>query len=257
MSDVRVRRPPPPFRTLTVRRTESLTPHMRRIVLGGPELEGLVIDAPAASVRLFVPPDASGDIELPTWTGNQFEHAGGQRAPIRTMTPRHLDTDRLELTIDVVLHDHGVATDWARAAEPGHRGAISGPARGFELDPAARTLLLAGDESAIPAIAQLLEWVPGHVAITAHIEIRDRSARLPLPEHPGATVAWHEPIAGAPPGTACVDAIETLDPLPDALWIAGEAAAVQRARKYVFDVRDVPRSRVSAHGYWKHGRSAS
>ena len=37
---VPVRRAPPAFRRLAVRRIDDLTPRMRRFVLGGPELEG-------------------------------------------------------------------------------------------------------------------------------------------------------------------------------------------------------------------------
>jgi len=54
-----------------------------------------------------------------------------------------------------------------------------------------------------------------------------------------------------------VAAVIALSALPDAVWVAGEAAAVQRLRSHLFDERGRQRSTVTARGYWKHGRSAT
>ena len=230
---------------------------MLRVVLGGDELDGFAIEAPASSVRLLVPPPGSDELVMVTWTGNQFELPDGSRPPIRTLTPRHFDADSNQLTLDIVLHDHGLATDWARGAKVGDEAAVSGPGRSEDLDPDARSHLLVGDESAIPAIAQLLEWVPDDCAIDAHIEIGAPDARIALPDRPDTTVTWHEALGGADPGTTMLDVVTNLDELPDAVWVAGEAAAVQRIRTHLFDERGRDRSTVTARGYWKVGRSAS
>lgn len=229
---------------------------MRRFVLGGPALEGLEIDEPAASVRLLLP-TADGTLEMPKWSGNQFELADGSRAPIRTFTPRSLDTDALELTLDIVVHDHGAASDWATATSVGDEVAISGPGRGYEIDTTAAGYLLAGDETAIPAISQLLEALPAAMPVAAIIEIVDPSARLDLPVHDGAEVTWHELPGGAEPGTAMIDAITSLGKLPAVVWVAGEAAAIQKIRKHLFDERGLSRSAATVRGYWKQGRSGT
>lgn len=233
---------------------------MLRIVLGGQELDGFTIEAPASSVRLLLPPAGTDILEIPTWTGNQFELATGERARIRTFTPRSFDADRLELTIDIVLHDHGAATDWARRAAVGAEVAVSGPGRSEALDPDARSFLLAGDESAIPAIAQLLESIEADRTVDVHIEIAHPDARFELPEHPLATITWHDArdmLDGATPGDAFAAAVEQLDELPDAVWVAGEAATVQRLRTHLFDQRARSRRNVTARGYWKLDRSAT
>ncbi|MEL6892183.1 MAG: siderophore-interacting protein [Actinomycetota bacterium] len=253
----RVRREPPSFRRVAVRSTEPLSQHMLRVVLGGVELAGFALESPASSVRLLLPPAGADEIEMPTWTGNQFELANGDRAPIRTFTPRAFDADRSELTLDVVLHESGAANDWARRASVGDVVAISGPGRSEPLDDDARTFLLAGDETAMPAIGQLLEWIEPDRAIDVHIEVRSAAARIELPGHPGATVTWYEAGADAAPGDSVVAAVQSIDRLPDAIWVAGEAAAVQRLRKHLFDDRGLPRRRVTARGYWKLGRSAT
>ena len=230
---------------------------MLRIVLGGDELAGFAIEGAASSVRLLLPPPGEAEIEMPTWTGNQFELANGDRAPIRTFTPRSFDADRNELTIDVVLHASGAANDWARRAQAGDVVAISGPGRAEPLDESARSFLLVGDETALPAIGQLLEWIESERSVDVYVEVRGGDARLDLPAHPGATVTWLDAVPDGTPGAAMADAVEALDELADAAWVAGEAAAVQRLRKHLFDVRGLPRSRVTARGYWKLGRSAT
>jgi NADPH-dependent ferric siderophore reductase len=39
------------------------------------------------------------------------------------------------------------------------------------------------------------------------------------------------------------------------LWVAGEAAAMQRIRRHLFENRGLPRAHTWVRGYWKHGRS--
>lgn len=229
---------------------------MRRFVLGGSELAGFSIDEPAASVRLLLP-RAEGTLEMPEWTGNQFELADGSRAPIRTFTPRWFEPDTLDLAVDVVGHDHGAASDWAAAASVGDEVAVSGPGRGYTIDTDASAYLLAGDETAIPAISQLLEELPSPIPVRVIVEIADRSAQLDLPAHDGAVVSWHELPAGDAPGTAMIAALTELEELPPAVWVAGEAAAIQKIRTHVFDDRGLPRSAATIRGYWKQGRSAT
>jgi NADPH-dependent ferric siderophore reductase len=240
-----------------VRAVTDLSPRLRRVVLSGPDLAGLVIDEPAASVRVLFPAPGSDELVLPAWTGNQFELPGGARAPIRTFTPRLLDVARSELTIDLVLHGRGLAADWASAAGPGAEAAVSGPARGDPIATSTGAVLLAGDETAIPAMSQLLETAPAQAAVQVHVELADASGRVELPAHPRADIAWHVLAPGRPPGDAFATAVEAAAVLPEHIWIAGEAAAVQRLRTHLFEVRGLTRATVTARGYWKHGRAAT
>ena len=77
-----------------------------------------------------------------------------------------------------------------------------------------------------------------------------------LPEHPGATVQWWDLAPGAPPGDALGAAVRDVE-LADGtrVWAAGEAAAVQRIRRHLFDDRGLSRAETSVRGYWKHGRA--
>jgi NADPH-dependent ferric siderophore reductase len=256
LTDRRVRREPPPFRRVEVRATEQLTPRLRRVTLGGPELAGFAVDEPAASVRLLVPSPGTGELVLPAWSGNEFLLPDGRRPVIRTFTPGRVDPERLELDLDVVLHGEGSVSTWAASAAPGAAAAVSGPGRGYVVDPDVRSFLVAGDESALPAIVQLLEVLPRPASVDVHVEVADRDAVLPLPDHPNATVEWHTRSDGARPGDAFVAAVTARPIDPSArVWVAGEAAAVQRVRRHLFEEIDFPRRHATVRGYWKYGRA--
>lgn len=256
MAEVRVRREPPRFRAAEVRRTEALTPRMVRVTVGGPDLEGLDPGLPAASVRLLLPSSGSGNLALPTWNGNEFRAADGSRPVIRTLTPRRLDADALELAVDVVVHDESPLSVWATRSSPGDPVAVSGTGRGYTIDPDARQYLLAGDESAIPAISQLAETLPQAARVDVIIEVADPDARLELPTHPGASLRWVDLPGGDGPGDALVPAVASaaID-RETRVWAAGEAAAMQRIRKHLFEERGLGRASAVVRGYWKRGRS--
>jgi NADPH-dependent ferric siderophore reductase len=163
----------------------------------------------------------------------------------------------LTLDVEVVVHDGGALAAWATAARPGDRVAVSGPGRGYTIDPGATDYLLAGDETAIPAISQLLERLPPTIPVRVLVENADPSARLALPDRDHTDAMWLDLPAGAPPGAALVEAVGTADiGAATKLWVAGEAAAMQRIRRVLFEDRGLTRSQAAVRGYWKHGRSA-
>ena len=242
----RLRREPPRFRRVAVRAVESVTLRLTRITLGGGDLADLDAPAPAASVRLLL------SDEMPTWNGNEFLLADGTRPVIRTFTPLRFSPAERTLDIEVVRHGHGAASTWADGATTGDEVALSGPGRGYDVDTAAPAFVVAGDETALPAIGQLLDVIPERIPTAVHVEIADRDARI---GHYRST-EWHELAAGAQPGDALVAAVTAADiPAGARVWVAGEAAAVQRIRKHLFEERGMPRSQATVRGYWKRGRA--
>jgi NADPH-dependent ferric siderophore reductase len=229
---------------------------MGRVTLGGSELEGFAVEEPAASVRVLLPPGGQDDLVVPEWAGNEFLLPGGDKPVIRTLTPRRFDPARLELDLEVVIHDGGAASGWAASARPGQEAALSGPARGYSIDPDGRSFLLAGDETAIPAISQLFEGLPSGAAVHAFIEIAGPDAQVALPAREGATLDWLVRPAGSPPGEGLVQAVAGTDLVAGLrVWAAGEAAAMQRIRRLLFETRAFPRQHGTVRGYWKHGRA--
>jgi NADPH-dependent ferric siderophore reductase len=255
VTELRTRREPPHFRRVEVARVQRRTPHLVRITFQGPELAGMDPGLPGASVRLLLPPAGTNEVVVPSWNGNEFLFDDGERPVIRTLTPLRFDAGTPELDVEIVLHGDAPLSSWAAAAEPGARGAISGTGRGYEIDPEAPAFLLAGDESALPAIATVLAAIPATATVRVIVEIRDDAARVELPDHPQLTVAWHVLADGARGGDALVAAVLAADLPPDVrVWAAGEAAAVQRIRRHLFDEVGLTRSQAVVRGYWKHGR---
>jgi NADPH-dependent ferric siderophore reductase len=259
MPPLRTRREPPPFRRAEVARVEDLTPHLRRLTLTGPELDGLPDRGPAASLRLLVP-EADG-LAVPTWDGNVWLFDDGRRAPIRTLTPRRIAADPPQLDVEVVLHGEGPISSWAATATPGTPAAVSGTGRGIDVAGDGAPWVLVGDESALAAIATLLEALPADALVQVLVEVGHPDARLVLPPHPRATVTWCDRPLGDRPGTALVEAALAGPLAAGALaadarvFAAGEAAAIQRLRRHVLEDLGHPRPRTTIRGYWKHGRA--
>ena len=118
--------------------------------------------------------------------------------------------------------------------------------------------MLAGDESAIPAISQLLENLPESIPVQVHIEVAEPEARMAMPAHPKAAIKWYDLAPGAAPGDALVAAMVDAGFDPGArIWCAGEAAAMHRIRTHLFRQRGIERSHATVRGYWKVARKGA
>lgn len=251
----RIRREPPAFRRARVAAVEPRSPWMVQVTIEDAALEGLEVDEPAASVRLLLPSPGTDDLVVPRWNGNEFLLSDGSRPAIRTLTPSRTRVDERELVLSIVVHVGGAASAWAAAHPLGAEVAVSGPGRGYAVDPDASDFLLTGDESAIPAIEQLLEVIPAAARAQVHVEVAHPDARLPLAERPGVTITWHDLPPGGEPGDTLAHAVrEARIEATTRVWAAGEAAAMHRIRKHLFDARELPRPQAVVRGYWKRGR---
>ncbi|MEO5679693.1 MAG: siderophore-interacting protein, partial [Acidimicrobiales bacterium] len=120
----------------------------------------------------------------------------------------------------------------------------------------APAFLLAGDETAIPAIRQLLGALPEHTPAKVHVEVADPDGRLKLPAGNNVTLVWSDLPPGAPSGETLVAAVAAARlGAGTRIWATGEAAAMQRIRRQLFDDQALPRSQATVRGYWKHGRA--
>jgi NADPH-dependent ferric siderophore reductase len=242
--------------TLAVRRTEQITPHMIRVVAGGPGLIGFP-DTPHADryVKILFPrPDVDYpepfDIEA-IWAALPRE----QWPATRTYTVRALDHAAGELTIDFVHHgDSGLAGPWAAAARPGDVLRLLGPGGAYTPDPAADWHLLVGDESALPAIGAACERIPPGVPVLALLEVADESERQPLTGPDRLDVRWFHRRGGRP--NQVLDALRdtVLPPGRVHAFVHGEAGLVRDVRRHLVGERGVDRETLSVSGYWRRGR---
>jgi NADPH-dependent ferric siderophore reductase len=249
------RRPRRPMST-TVRRADWLSPTFVRIVLGGGDLERFA-GAPFADTYvkvMFLHPD--GDYARPIDLEEIRATMPREHWPrLRTYTVRAWDPDRLELTLDFVVHgDEGLAGPWARHARPGDEVLFMGPGGAYSPDPAAGWHLLVGDESALPAIAAAAERLPDSATAHLFVEIPDPDDELPLKLPAGATLTWIH--RGAEPvGARLVEAVTgfAFPPGDVHAFVHGEAGFIRQLRRWLLGEKAVPRERLSISGYWRVG----
>ncbi|MGG7574889.1 siderophore-interacting protein [Streptomyces sirii] len=256
MAAERPSRKKPAVHRARVQRTERLTPHMVRVVLGG---EGLAEFAAGEFsdhyVKLLFPVPGVHYPEPFDIARIRAEFPRDRWPRTRTYTVRCWDGDARELTVDFVVHgDEGLAGPWAAAARPGEEIFLLGPGGAYAPEPGAAWHLLAGDESALPAIAASLARMPAGVPVHAFIEVAGPEERQDLATPAGAEITWlHR--GGAPVGRELVAAVRALD-FPSGevqAFVHGEAGFVKELRRLLRVERGVPRESLSISGYWRAG----
>ncbi|WP_411075085.1 siderophore-interacting protein [Streptomyces sp. cmx-4-7] len=238
--------------------TERITPHMVRLVLGGPGLDGFGVgEYTDHYVKLLFAPEGVTYPEPFDMERIREEYPREQWPTTRTYTVRAWDPERRELTVDFVVHgDEGLAGPWAARAEAGDTVRFLGPGGGYAPDETADWHLLVGDESALPAIAAALERLPAGARTHAFVEIEDAAEEQKLETAADVDVTWlHR--GGRPVGEALVEAVRTLDfPTGDVhAFVHGEAGFVKELRRHLRLDRGVPRERLSISGYWRLGKT--
>lgn len=192
-----------------VRSIEHLSPHFSRVTLHAPELKHFHTAGLDQRIKLFLPrPDGTvPDVgfwqdPLPPmgqWYAIWRELPEEQRNPIRTYTVRAIRPERREIDVDFVVHGtEGPASAWVCSAEPGDELVVIGPdgrsahaGSGIEWKPGvARELLLAGDETAAPAICAILESLPEHVTGRAYLEVPTSEDILRVETESQVEICW-------------------------------------------------------------------
>ncbi len=241
-------------RTGTVVRTTRPTPHLVRVVLGGDGLAGFAPEHTDSYVKLLFPPPGAS-YAAPFDLDEVQERLPREQWPsTRTYTVRSWDAAAGELTVDVVVHgDEGVAGPWAVAARPGDTLQMFGPGGAYTPAADAGWHLLAGDETALPAISAALAALPAGARAEVFVEVAGPEEQQPLPGGPGVRVTWVR--RGRAPGVALVAAVVGAD-LPGGdvhAFVHGEAGAVRELRRFLRSGLGVPRERMSVSGYWRLG----
>lgn len=252
-----------PVRHVHVTAVRRVTPRSVRVTFGGEALDGFALAGPDQQVKLFFPKPGRPEPVLPEPDGEDVmrwyaaygalpEHV---RPWMRSYTIRAHDPHRGTIDIDFVLHDgrgggEGPATRWARTARPGATLGMFGPSAAF-----ARPVvlgrsdwtLLAGDHSALPALATLVEALPaGHHAV-AYVQVPDAAEEQPLTGAGDLTVHW---LHGE---GLLLDAVRAAR-LPFGAgyaWLAGEADVVRALRRHLVEERGLDKRSVDFAGYWR------
>lgn len=206
---------------VTVSSVLELSPNFRRITFGGYSLRdfGVSGDTLDLRIKLMIPSldDAGQQIPLPTfdmnaagWYQEWLAMDPALRGSMRTYTVRRarLDSVYPELEVDFVMHfdadgKGGPAANWALNAKPGDALTIMGPNNraaqcrtaetygGIEWRPGlAQRVLLAGDETAVPAISAILESLPAYMSGHAFLEVPEAGDFLDLKTEANVEITW-------------------------------------------------------------------
>ncbi len=248
-----------PQTTLTVLRREQLSPHMVRIVAGGPGFAGYVNNGYVDRYVKIAFPQPGVDYPQPLdlWAVRE-SHPREQWPHTRTYTVRWVDEAAAELAIDFVIHgDEGLAGPWAASAAAGDTLVFTGPGGGYNPDPAADWYLFAGDESALPAISAAVESLPRDARGIAFLEVDSDAEVLAIDAPAGLELRWL-----LRDGTPAGDGGPLVDAVRDAEWPAGrvhvfahgERGSMKGLREVFYAQRGLERSQVSLSGYWARGR---
>jgi NADPH-dependent ferric siderophore reductase len=240
-----------------VQRVEQITPHMIRVVLGGPGLDGFPVGQYTDHyIKLLFPAEGVTYPEPFDLQNIRAELPREQWPRMRTYTVRRWDAETGELWVDFVYHgDEGLAGPWAANARPGDVINFGGPGGGYAPDPEAGLHLLVGDESALPAIAAALERLAPDAKAVVFIEVGGPEEEQKLDSDGDVTITWlHR--GDRRPGEALVDAVAALEFASDEVqaFVHGEAGFVKELRRVLRVERGVPLEQLSISGYWRLGQ---
>ena len=282
-----------------VKRVEQLTSHFVRVTFTGAEFATFGTDQLDQRVKIVFPVAGHGVTDFgsdPDWYTAWRALPEAERGPFRTYTVRAVRPAELELDVDFVAHgDGGPAARWLATASAGDEVTIVGPdarsihsAVGIDWHPGTAThVLLAGDETATPAICAIIESLAPHITVRAFIEVPGADDTFDLPGAPEQSqVTWlvrgdDVPLEQAVRDWAAADPrffasalataaqeLEEIDVDTETLWdspeestgefyawIAGESAMIKSLRRFLVTETGIDRKRVAFMGYWRLGRS--
>ena len=206
---------------VAVSAVRQVSPTFRRITFGGYSLRefGVHGDTLDLRIKLVIPSLAADGTPLPLpdfetgdagWYRNWLAMDPEVRGSMRTYTVREARLDGVypEIDVDFVMHvdEHGQAgpaANWAQKAKPGDALTIIGPNSraahcitaetysGIEWRPGlAQRILLAGDETAVPAISAILETLPPYMSGHAFLEVPRAGDFLDLSSPANIEITW-------------------------------------------------------------------
>lgn len=225
-----------PSRLITIAEKIQLTPNMIRIVLGGDSLND------------FPEGQESGYVKL------VFQKNG--KTVVRSYTIRAFNPITKQLTLDFVVHgDNGPASAWAISAKVGDSITINGPGPIKLMNHNADWFLIAGDMTALPAMAVNLEKLPAKASGYAVIEVLSEADCQDLKTPDNMHVNWLINPHPDQPNTVLTDAVRALpwqEGTPD-IWVATEFETMRNLRRYFKLEREVTRDELYISSYWKMG----
>ncbi|MDO5626960.1 MAG: siderophore-interacting protein [Mobilicoccus sp.] len=231
----------------------DLTPRLRRVEIRSDDLVGVETVSPAQRATLVLPEGRSFGPE-----GVESSEYAAARRRRRTYTLCALDPVAGTAAIDIVRHGDGVAGAWVERVEVGDEFVLSGPMGKFHVDPSQQRFLLIADETALPALREILAVLPEGAEAEVHVEVADEKERLDLPSPAQTDITWW---LRSEHGGESGELIARLAPYlrtagPGVtVWLAAEANAVTTLRTHLLTEAACDRPLLDAVAYWRRGRA--
>ena len=237
------------FREVTVANTQRLTKNMHRISFKGESLADFPVDSDGGYFKLLFHPSTGGAIK----NAVELAELGDQKPTLRTYSVRTFNSESQTLEVDFVIHgehgDSGPASTWAAHCEVNDTILIRGPAPAKMINHDADWLMLAGDMTALPALAANLAQLPETSKGVAVIQINSEADRQDLNVPKAMEVVWVDQTE------SLVEAVKSQN-WPEgvvSVWAACEFSSMRLLRDYFKQERNVGKENIYISSYWKQG----
>ncbi len=233
----------------------DLTPRLRRVVFDVPGLADLGLpDAGDDAVGIYFP---TGGQKCPpameqrdgVWASFDADTA----PPGRNYTVRLRGPGPRQITVDFVVHERGVASDWVRSVERGDQVVLA-HARSWYRPPADTDWqLLVADLSGLPALARILDELPADTHATAIVEVGDDSDLAYLPRREGVELVTSVGTGNGYAESALTALVgDFVHPEGRGYcWFAGEALPSRQIRKNLRSTYGFTPAQFDIIGYWR------
>ncbi|MCD2498484.1 siderophore-interacting protein [Microbacterium nymphoidis] len=265
---------------VTVLRTARLSPGFVRITLTGHDLRHFAPWGLDQRIKLVLPmPDGTtadfGLLDQPTphpthWYTRWKALPEDRRNVLRTYTPAAIRPEDRELDVDVFIHEPaGPASRWALTCRAGDALVITGPdiragytGYGIHYTPPMRpeTIVLVGDESAIPAMRNILTEIPDGTRAQVFVDVRNPADNLLPSPSPALRIevvdrvtSEHDGLEAAIRAWGQDEGAEWVRTPASYAWIAGEKNATTSIRRYLTAELGIDRRQVAFLAYWNSG----
>jgi NADPH-dependent ferric siderophore reductase len=224
---------------LEVKEKFFLTPNYIRIILTGSRMKEFTPVKVGANNKILVPTDDGTLVR-------------------RTYTLRALDLESMEMTLDFVAHGKtGPASKWAIDVLPGQKLTVMMKRKTKDLVPEAEWYLIAGDHTALPVIAAILEGMGSNAEGMVYIEVYEEADMQDLKKPSGIEIRW---LFNSAPGQSeqlkdCV--IKSFFPDTKSIFVfaAAEYKISSDINSFLKNEKMLDNSQYRTFAYWKLGKA--
>lgn len=232
------------FRELTVKSKQKVAGCFYRIILAGSALTGFSSQGFDDHVKVFFP-TGNEKCVLPEITDEGIVWPDGPRPAARDYTPLAFDAALNELTIDFFIHEGGIASQWAEAAQPNDTLVIGGP-RGSLVTPVDYAWqLYVCDESGLPAVRRRLLSLPENISVQVLVNCNQPQTQAYLSEFTNINIEWLN-------AESIAKKLQSLSipPTDYYLWITGEGEEVKQLSDDLLATHNLDADYLRAVAYW-------